>query len=183
MKIGKSFLPVIVIILIILAVFGIKYFGDDKNVEEEELALMDCDVDKDKRTNIIKALDAGWPEFEKSIESRPVLGATTWNNPHQYQFIGNNKMIASFEDGHVALAAIVGYECDEGIAQDFSVAETSDEFPFYAVKWNSLYDKYGDKNYGFYSYTRSISMGGKLVEFEDWTEVPQNIFIYSSKGY
>ncbi len=92
-------------------------------------------------------------------------------------------MFIAFEDGHVSLASIIQYKCEQNKVVEFSNLEIFNDSSFSKDKWTSLYDQYGDKNYGSYSYTKSIFKNGEIVRYDDWTKVSENIFILNSNGY
>ncbi|HAS80477.1 MAG: hypothetical protein UR25_C0001G0080 [Candidatus Nomurabacteria bacterium GW2011_GWE1_32_28] len=187
----KGFFNIIFLILAVMLASITTYLILTKKVDApvndnpiiQEPTKIGCDFDKDTRINIIDTFIDGWSEFEKKVVQRPVLGSTIWGKPNYYQFIGNNRMFINFEDGHIALASVVQYKCYEDNAMDFSSLEIFNDFPFDEIKWNNLYGQYGDKDYGVYSYTESIFKGGEVIKYNDWTEVPENLFILHPKGY
>lgn len=139
-----------------------------------------CDLTESDRIGVINSIDRAWPEFEKSITSRPVLGSTVWGAPNNYQFLGNNRVLISFEDGHVVLASVIEYDCAAKDIADFHIMK--DDFPFSQSQWQSLSDEYGDATYTIHTYTRQalrerIVRDGKIMNFTDWTETSNNPFV------
>ncbi|OIO29839.1 hypothetical protein COX93_03030 [Candidatus Nomurabacteria bacterium CG_4_10_14_0_2_um_filter_30_12] len=187
----KGFVSVIFVVLAVVLAGIIMYLTLIKKVDApandnpimQEPIKVGCDFDKDTRIKTINTFVDSWLEFEKKVVERPVLGSTVWGKPNYYQFIGNNRILINFEDGHVALASVIEYRCEKDNAIGFSNLEIFNDFPFNEVRWNSLYSKYGNKDYGVYSYTKSIFKGGKIIQYNDWTEVPENLFIWYPKGY
>lgn len=142
-------------------------------------------TDNDARIRIINRFSNNWVEFQRNISQHPILGATAWDHPREYQFIGNNRMFIAFGDGHIALASVIQYNCDKGSTGGFTLLDTFDYpyYPFNETRWNELFNKYGDKNLPIHSYTRSIFRGGQSIQYDNWTEVPENIFIWHPEGY
>ncbi|GEM_PF-4397176 len=177
---GAVHIWIIILIIIILGTAGYFLFSERTTI----IAPEGCDADNAARLEIINSLTKNWPEFERTIKERPILGSTTWGVPYSFQFIGNKRTLTSFEDGHVALASVIQYECKDGNAGAFSVLETfTDNYPFSEAEGNDVYNRYGDKNIDIHSYTQSIFRNGAPVQYDTWTEVPENIFISHSKGY
>jgi len=151
--------------------------------EAEEKALL-CDADKISRLKIINEFEKQWGEFEQKISVRPVLGAggQPWQIPTHYQFIGNDRKLIAFEDGHIIIMAIIEYSCINGLIEDFSLVQDGinqpDGFPFIdKADWNEIIKNYGDKEHPIYTYVKSIVIEGDLIEFDEWTETEQNIFV------
>ncbi len=171
---------IIIFIILIMGTAGYFLFSERTTIVTSK----SCDADNAARLNIITAFTKDWPEFEKTIKERPALGSTVWGIPYNFQFIGNNRMLISFEDGHVTLASVIQYKCKDENPQGFSIAETLTDYPFSEAVWNDIHNQYGDdKSFGVYSYTKSIFRNGAPVQYDTWTEVPENIFILHPKGY
>lgn len=161
-----------VIIILILGVFGLYFYN---NTEPEKVA--GCDPNCKTQIEIIKQFSSNWTEFRKNISQRPTLGSTEWSSPTDYQFIGKNRMLVMFEDGHMVLVSVVQYECGESTCK-FNLNHTfENDIPFSQDEWNKVIDQYGDPKETIRSYTRQIVRGVEIVSFDDWTEVSENIFV------
>jgi len=150
------------------------------------LSQTECDTDNNARIRIINKFSNNWLEFQRNISQRPILGSTgqPWGAPNDYQFIGNNRMFIAFDDGHIALASVIQYNCDKGSTRWFTLLDTfANDYPFSETRWSDLFNQYGDTNRLIHSYTRSIFKGGQLIQYDNWTEVPENVFIWHPKGY
>ena len=144
-------------------------------------------TDNGARIRIINRFSNNWLEFQRNISQRPILGSTggPWNHPREYQFIGNSRMFIAFDDGHIGLASVIQYNCDKGSTGGFTLLDTFayNDYPFNETRWNDLFSQYGDTSLPIHSYTRSIFRGGQSIQYDNWTEVPENIFIWHPKGY
>lgn len=144
-----------------------------------------CDADSSEgRLNILHALDDNWEYLEAGISARPVQGSTggSWTAPRHAQFIGNERMLIAFEDGHIMLMAVVEYNCENGVVADVSVVADDiglpDGFPFANVGlWMSMVEIYGDENYEVSTYAKEAVISGEFVQFDDWREIGDNVFV------
>jgi len=172
----RKFITIASVILLLIIV------GIGKYILAPKQESMSCDGDVNSRLNIITAFTNAWKDFESKIPYRPILGSTVWGVPYDYQFLGNNRMLIAFEDGHIALASVIQYQCGENGVEKFSSIETfTKEYPFSDAAWNRLYERYGDKNFGVHSYTKSTFKDGELIQHSNWIEVPENIFVRHSR--
>jgi hypothetical protein len=122
---------------------------------------------------VINNFLAQWNVLQKSIPISPVLGSTTWQVDY-LQFIGNNKLLIAFEDGHIMSAAVFGYGADN----NFNYINTfKDDYPFTSAKWQEIVKTYGSEQYEVATYVKQITRGTEVVNFNDWTKVSENVFL------
>lgn len=163
----KIFLVILLIVTLIIVV--------RLTINEEALL---CDLDKASRIEIINEFEKQWNEFEKDILIRPVLGSTTWQSPDYYQFIGKNRVLIAFEDGHIIIMAIIEYNCVEGFSLIEDGINQPHGFPFdNSFDWKEVINNYGDEEYPTYTYVKSMIIEGDFIEFDEWTEVEEDIFV------
>lgn len=144
-----------------------------------------CDADSaEGRLNILHALDNDWEYLEEGISARPVQGSTggSWTTPRHAQFIGNERMLIAFEDGHVMLMAVVEFGCENGEVTDVSIVADDiglpDGFPFANIGlWMSMVEIYGDENYEVSTHAKEAVINGEFVQFDDWREIGENVFV------
>lgn len=122
---------------------------------------------------VINNFIAQWNVLQKSIPISPVLGSTTWQVDH-FQFIGNNRLLIAFEDGHIMSAAVFGYDTNN----NFNYINTfKDDYPFTFVKWQEIVKTYGSEQYTVATYVKQITRGTEIVNFNEWTKIPENVFL------
>ncbi len=168
----KTFIVSIVVIVVVIGAFFVFTQMPTPLPEPVETG---CQLND---TQIIVGLENVWNDFEKDIPSRPVLGAEAWLSPYHFQFIGNDRALIAFEDGHIVVASLVEFECEEDDVEEFSVVDNvSVEFPFTEESWNDLISQYGNTE-SVRTYTNtSIFIDGELVEINEWTPIEENIFV------
>lgn len=172
----KIYLIILSVALIVTVLIAAGQFPSPANNEEP----LFCDADEVGRIEIINQFEDGWGEFEQKITTRPVLGSNSWQSPDYYQFIGSDRMLIAFEDGHIIIMAVVEYNCIDGLIESFSLVEDGinqpDGFPFTSkTGWGEVINQYGGQDEAR-TYAKQIIRAGDLIEFDEWTKV-KNVFI------
>ncbi len=161
----KVVIPAIVLAVIIILLVVVAKIGTNKTP-----AL-------DKKV-VINELIKNWPTLEKTISPRPVLGATAWSLDI-IQFINDNIILVGFEDGHIALTGVIESNyTDKEI--NFKLKEVIKELSFVKADYDKILTTLNPKPTSqsqIQTYTKSISRNGQILNFEDWTLVPENPFI------
>jgi hypothetical protein len=71
-------------------------------------------------------------------------------------------------------AAVFGYNADN----NFNYINTfKDDYPFTLGKWQEIVKIYGSEQYKVATYVKQITRGTEIVNFNDWTNVPENVFL------
>ncbi|MEX0918454.1 MAG: hypothetical protein WDZ85_00575 [Candidatus Paceibacterota bacterium] len=118
-----------------------------------------------------------WNLWQADFIVHPVLGATVWQPPYHTQFIGHHRLLVAFEDGHIVLAALLEVDCHNYAANFTLVDDLIFDFPLTQAEWNDLIKNYGDPTEAVRNYTNTpIMINGQLREFDQWTEVTENLF-------
>lgn len=126
---------------------------------------------------VINDLIKDWPTLEKTISPRPVLGATSWSAPNYIQFLDNNNLLIEFEDGHIALAGLLNVSSTSSQTINFKFEKIiTESFPFTAVQYQDILKPFNLQS-SPQTYTKSIFRDGKIIDFSDWTAVPENPFV------
>ena len=105
---------------------------------------------------------------------KPVLGAVRWYGPQEAQFLKEDRLMITFEDGHVIGAAIFDYDTDY---DTFTFVKVFQKDYFSDSEWKDIVKKYGQVDYSPVDYTTHIWRDGKTIDFGDWTLVPENLFL------
>lgn len=175
MKINNGFVvPVLLGIIVLLLVGGIVYVY--KNEKAEAPIVVDTDIQNDviSEPEILASLKTNWQTIQTSISFRPTHpGTTAWLSPYSVQFIGNNNLLVSFEDGYSVGMAVLNFTNGQ-----FKILETfknQGEFPL--VDWLNLVKKHGVASYSVNTYTVSLMRNNEIVSFQELTKVPENVFV------
>ncbi len=161
-------------IIILLLVGGGVYIYKNKKVEAP--VVVDTDIQNNVITEaeILVSLKNDWQTIQTSISFRPNHpGTTAWLSPYSVQFIGNNNLLVSFEDGYSVGMAVLNFTNSQ-----FKILETfKDKGEFTLIEWQNLVKKYGDASYSVNTYTVSLMRNNEIVSFEELTKVPENVFV------
>lgn len=170
---------VIIAILVVLAVATSIYFysqgpqieiiGPDSNNQTSSASISYSQLNTEIMANIIK----NWSEIQKTISEKPTLGSKSWGTPQSFQFIGNDRLLAEFEDGHIALVAVFDYKDPKKPI----LIKTLENYPFLKANWDKIVKEYGNSLSSIHTYTKSIVRGKNIITFSDLTEVTENIFV------
>jgi hypothetical protein len=126
---------------------------------------------------VINELIKNWPTLEKTISARPVLGSPAWLVPNYIQFLNNNTLLIEFEDGHIALAGLVNMSSNSSQTTNFKFEKIiTESFPFTAIQYQNILQPFNIQNTPP-TYTKNIFRDGKIIDFPDWTAVPENPFV------
>ncbi|MDO8470010.1 MAG: hypothetical protein Q7S84_03275 [bacterium] len=122
-----------------------------------------------------------WPEIQKTVPFKPVLGSTSWGVT-AFQFLTGDKslFLVAFEDGHVAAAAMVQIVATPAKnLRSFSILKTvpPDLFPLTADAWYAFLRYSGDP-YKAKNFVTSVVRGTEVITFNGWVEVPENPFVW-----
>lgn len=122
----------------------------------------------------ISSLEKNWLSIQALIPFRPGHPMTTvWGGPYTVQFISENNLIVSFEDGYNPGIAILNFTDGK-----FKILETfKNQGEFTLTDWRNLVNKYGDSRYVTRTYTFSVLRDKEIVSFKELTEVPENEFV------
>jgi hypothetical protein len=128
------------------------------------------------QVELIKKLENNFAKFQEQIPIRPVLGTDKWIGPILVQYISNNRMLISFEDGHVIGIAIVEYV---PMSRSFLLIKmlTDSEYQYSQINWESIVSKYGQPGFRPINYAKSMSRAGETIAYPDWTKISENIFV------
>lgn len=121
-------------------------------------------INKDDNIEIILALQNDFETFQQQFEMEPVLGASRFYM-YEIQFIGNNKMIIDFEDGHIGGIAVVDYT---DMNKFTLIKEYKTILNFSTEEWEEIINKYGQENYLIKNYQ---------FKNNDWQLVNENVFL------
>lgn len=168
----------IIILSVLIALLGIGGILFFINLSQTtDVSMIDCDTSPEEQLRIINNLDGIWQDLEKGISVRPILGSTgnPWQLPSHYQFIGNNRLLIAFEDGHIVVMALVEYDCQE---ESFSLLTDGlnqpDGFPFSNEdSWREIIETYGAKEYDVVNYFKLGDPEGHYIIYRK----EENIFI------
>ncbi len=121
-----------------------------------------------------------WPEIQKAVPYKPILGSTSWYVT-AFGFLSPTRFLVSFEDGHVAGAAVVDAVTVPGQnLRKFSILETvhPNKFPFTDVDWRSVLAKYNASSDMVKIFVTSVVRGTEMVTYNGWVEVPENPLVF-----
>jgi hypothetical protein len=127
---------------------------------------------------ILGELILAWPELEKNLPSRPVLGSVTWNYPTTVQFLSARRMLVEYEDGHVLRYSVLEHD-----GRGFIHLETFEGDVLSAEDWQNLYVRYGDSAYSPRAYVFSPEAVSETVSVGDWVLADRNPFLERSGSY
>lgn len=148
---------------------------------KEDVLSVTCDDTNSARLSVIQSLENAWPELESELSERPTLGVESWQEPYHVQFIGNDKILVAFEDGHIILTTVLKFECKDGDSiSGFTLLddETIYEFPLSESVWSDLRDNLGNIDRSVNTYTSiPVYTEGVMIDVYDWQEIDANIFI------
>ena len=124
--------------------------------------------------SIITSLKANWQSIQANIPFRPTHpGTIAWGGLYTVQFIGENVLIVSFEDGYNPGIAVLNFKDGK-----FNILETfKNQADFEFSDWENLVKKYGESSYPISTYTLSVLRGKEIVSFQTLTKVPENVFL------
>lgn len=147
--------------------------------ESDDNDPVSCDWNNSSRMNVINTLEDNWSDIEVNIPERPSAGSTSWYTPYHVQFIGNETIMAAFEDGHSVMTAVIQFECENGeLTEEFSILDSVANFPLEEETWSDLYRSYGTRSHSVNTYTSiDVYVEGNMIEADDWKEIEPNIFI------
>ena len=175
MKTNNGFVvPILLGIIILLLVGGGVYIYKNQKAEAPDVVDAGTQNNVITETEILASLKTNWQIIQTSISFRPTHpGTTAWLSPYSVQFIGNNNLFVSFEDGYSVGMAVLNFTNGQ-----FKILETfknQGEFPL--VDWQNLVKKYGDASYSISTYTVSLMRNNEIVSFQELTKVPENVFV------
>ena len=108
------------------------------------------------------------------------MGSTDnpWQLPYFHQFIGNNRLLIAFEDGHIVVMALIEYDCQK---EDFSLITDDlnqpDGFPFPDEdSWRKIIKTYGAEEFDIINYTKLGDPEGHFIVYTMYI-TEENIFI------
>ncbi len=138
-----------------------------------------CEVDESGQTSVIASVESNWNNLKAGI-THETYG--TWNSPEHYQFIGNNRLVINFNEGHIMFMGVIEFDCVDGNVSDveFLVDDIGqpDGFPFAdESSWNEVYETYGNESFTPVNYVSHDIVDGELVDFDGWTSVDRNVFV------
>ncbi len=145
----------------------IKDIKDDKDIKIVD----NCDFIDGNHLFVINALEESWLDFGKKISEKTSFASEkeSWNLPENYQFIGNDRFLISFEDNGSSKMALVEYFCSGNSIKEFSLLKESpnNQEGFSNDDWLAFIKLYGEnkdtvKNYYF---------------DQNWVETSNNYFL------
>lgn len=128
-------------------------------------------------TDILNNLKSSWITVQNLISFRPSFHnqnqAKVWRGPLSVQFISAQNLLVSFEDDNNTHVAVFQFSNSQFLLRE--VIQNVTEFPF--QDWQAIVKKYGDSTYPVSTYTKSLVRNGQMVNYDDLTKVPENVFL------
>lgn len=125
---------------------------------------------------ILNNLVNNWKSIGVSIlPGFPNPSQAFYGYPDVIQFIGNNAVIISYQDGFNPLFAVLRYDAGQ---QKFSYLDKhgSPDFKLTGTLWNEWRGQYGDTSFSPQTYKFSSSRTGDAVYPSDWKLIAENPF-------
>ena len=129
---------------------------------------------------ILNILVTNWKKIGPSIlPGFPSPSQAFYGNPYIIQFIGNNRIVISYQDDFNPLFAVLSYDSSR---EQFSYLDGLRSSPFEVNEalWNTWRKKYGDIFFVPQTYEFSSTRTGDVVYSSDWKLITKNPFSSSS---
>lgn len=191
----KGFIvPVLLVIIALLVIGGGVYVYENKKTETSPV------VDtKPQQTNqvqptntqttpvvtnqtILNSLVADWKKIGPNIlPGFPAVSQAFYGYPDIIQFIGNNRIVISYQDDFNPLFAVLSYDTNK---KQFSYLDGLRSSPFKVSEtlWNTWRKKYGDNSFAPQTYQFSSTRTGDVVYSSDWKLITKNPFVSSNSS-
>ena len=179
--------PVLIAIIALLVIGGGVYIY--KNKKAEVPAIVDNGTQPTNTqtpsvvTNqtILNSLITDWKKIGPSIlPGFPAVSQAFYGYPDIIQFIGNNRIIISYQDDFNPLFAVLNYDTKQ---KQFSYLDGLRSSPFKVSEtlWNTWRNKYGDTSFAPQAYQFSSTRTGDVVYSSDWKLVTKNPFVSTTQ--
>jgi hypothetical protein len=162
----KKILPIVLLVTATLILTG--YVLSKTRVPKEPVPSDSTTTPAIYQQDQIQMLLAGWPLLSKQITLSPANGSWFIS---AIQLIASSTVLVSFEDGHDAHTAVVD------LASSHIKTVYQSKTRFAKNEWKNIVASYGAPAYVPATYVRSIVRGTKLVAFDQFTKVPENVFV------
>jgi len=171
----KGFIvPLLLVIIAVLVIGGGVYIY--KNKKTESPVVVDIETQQSNQT-IINELVADWKKIGPNIlPGFPAVSQAFYGYPDIIQFIGNNRVVISYQDDFNPLFAVLSYDANK---KQFSYLDGLRSSPFKVSEtlWNTWKNKYGDVSFTPQTYQFSSTRTGDVVYSSDWKLITKNPFI------
>jgi len=144
------------------------------------LGITDADlsqIGKGDASSLVENLNNNWRTVQNLIPFRPSFhnqqAELIWRGPDAIQVISESRLLARFDDDNNVHSAV--FDLIDG---EFTLREVfRNEGQFTMAEWQSLIVKHGKPAHPITTYTTGLIRGGEIVNFEELTEVPENVFV------
>ncbi|MBI1974247.1 MAG: hypothetical protein HYS51_00065 [Candidatus Zambryskibacteria bacterium] len=129
---------------------------------------------------ILNSLVTDWKKIGPNIlPGFPAVSQAFYGYPDIIQFIGNNRIVISYQDDFNPLFAVLSYDTNQ---KQFSYLDGLRSSPFKVSEtlWNTWRKKYGDTSFTLQTYQFSSTRTGDVVYSSDWKLITKNPFISSN---
>src|SRR3989344_1843437 len=183
----KGFIvPVLIVIIALLVIGGGVYVYKNKKTE----APLNTGTPQTNNqtpsvaTNqtILNSLITDWKKIGPSIlPGFPAVNQAFYGYPNIIQFIGNNRIVISYQDDFNPLFAVLSYDTNQ---KQFSYLDGLRSSPFKVSEtlWNTWRKKYGDVSFTPQTYQFSSTRTGDVVYSSDWKLITKNPFVSSNSS-
>lgn len=175
----KGFImPLLLVIIVVLVVGGGVYIYENKKTEAP--VVVDTETQQSNQT-ILNELVTDWKKIGPSIlPGFPAVSQAFYGYPDIIQFIGNNRIVISYQDDFNPLFAVLSYDTNQ---KQFSYLDGLRSSPFKVSEtlWNTWRNKYGDVSFAPQTYQFSSTRTGDIVYSSDWKLITKNPFISATQ--
>src|SRR3989344_3994463 len=181
----KGFIvPVLIVIIALLVIGGGVYVYKNKKTE----APLNTGTPQTNTqtpsvvTNqtILNILVTDWKKIGPNIlPGFPAVSQAFYGYPDIIKFIGNNRIVISYQDDFNPFFAVLSYDANQ---KQFSYLDGLRSSPFKVTEtiWNTWRKKYGDTSFAIQTYQFSSTRTGDVVYSSDWKLTTKNPFISSN---
>ena len=176
----KGFIvPVLVAIIALLVIGGGVYIYKTKKTETP-LSNTETQSVATNQT-ILNSLVTDWKKIAPSIiPGFPAVSQAFYGYPDIIQFIGNNRVIISYQDDSNPLFAVLSYDTNQ---KQFSYLDGLRTSPFKVSEtlWNTWKNKYGEVSFTPQTYQFFSTRTGDVVYSSDWKLITKNPFVSATQ--
>ena len=188
----KGFIvPLLLVIIAVLVVGGGVYIYENKKTEapvvvnnetpqSNQVQLTTQTPPVTSNQTILNSLVNDWKKIGPNIlPGFPAVSQAFYGYPDIIQFIGNNRVVISYQDDFNPLYAVLSYDTNQ---KQFSYLDGLRSSPFKVSEtlWNTWRKKYGDTSFTLQTYQFSSTRTGDVVYSSDWKLITKNPFISSN---
>lgn len=188
----KGFIvPLLLVIIAVLVVGGGVYIYENKKTETP--AVIDTTTQQPNQVQptptpvtsnqtILNILVTDWKKIGPNIlPGFPPVSQAFYGYPDIIQFIGNNRIVISYQDDFNPLFAVLSYDTNK---KQFFYLDGLRSSPFKVSEtlWNTWRKKYGDVSFAPQTYQFSSTRTGDVVYSSDWKLITKNPFVSSNSS-